>query len=272
MRRSLSFVGLVLLAACSKADRSGGPANSVAEASADQSAGPNVAPTAAPGVAFNYRYTFRLPAERILATQEAHAQACEKLGVARCRIAGMKFRRTGDDDIEAQLALKLDPAIARAFGKQGIDTVTRADGLLAEAEISGEDVGTAIAAAKSDEGRSAEQLRKIEAQLARPGLGAAERAQLQADAQRIREAIAGSQATRSEQQQSLATTPMTFDYASGDMAPGLRRSLREGFGNLVGGLEVMLMLAITLLPWALLALGVWGAFRFFKRRSSPPAP
>jgi hypothetical protein len=275
MRKALGFVGLVLLAGCSQGGsyhgRQGEAENSAV--AADQSAGPSVAPTAAPGVAFNYHYTFRLPAERIIAAQEAHAQACEKIGVARCRITGMNFRRTGDDDIEGQLELKLDPAIARAFGKQGIDIVTRADGLLAEEEIKGEDVGTAIQAASSDEGRYAGELRKIEAQLARPGLGSAERAQLQTEAQHIREVIAGSQATRTEQQQSLARTPMTFDYESGDMAPGFRRSLRQGLANVVGGLEVMLTLAISLLPWAVLALLVWAAVRFVKARTRrTPAP
>src|SRR4051812_2612282 len=53
---------------------------------------PDIAPRAAPGVAFNYRYAFRLPPKRIAQVQEEHAQACEKLGVARCRITGMLYR------------------------------------------------------------------------------------------------------------------------------------------------------------------------------------
>src|SRR5678816_3371976 len=42
-------------------------------------AAPGVNVTSAPGVAFDYRYAFRLPANKISAVQEAHAQACEKL-------------------------------------------------------------------------------------------------------------------------------------------------------------------------------------------------
>jgi hypothetical protein len=274
MRKALGLIGLVLLAGCSQSGQNHGrqaEADSTANAMADESGGPNVAPTAAPGVAFNYHYTFRLPADRIIGVQEEHAQACEKLGVARCRITGMHFRRTGDDDIEAQLDLKLDPAIARAFGKQGTDMVTRADGLLAEAEIKGEDVGTAIAAANREQGQQAEQLRRIETQLARPGLGSAERAQLQADAQRIREATAASQVGKAEAQESLACTPMTFAYESGAMAPGIRRSLRTGFSNLVDGLAMMLVLAITLLPWVVVGLLLWWAIRFFRRKPAPPA-
>ena len=51
------------------------------------------APTAAPGVAFNYRYAFRLAAPRIAEVQEQHAQMCERLTVARCRITGMLLSR-----------------------------------------------------------------------------------------------------------------------------------------------------------------------------------
>src|SRR5438045_5771082 len=124
MRKAFGFIGLVLLAGCSRADRadqdnarqqSSPPSIMADESSRDA---PGITPTAAPGVAFNYRYAFRLPAERIAGVQEEHAQACEKLGIARCRITGMSFRRTSDREVEARLDFKLDPAIARNFGQQ----------------------------------------------------------------------------------------------------------------------------------------------------------
>src|SRR5688572_25971917 len=68
--------------------------------------GPNIAITAAPGVAFNYRYAFRLPAQSIASVQEQHAQSCEKLGVNRCRITGMRYRLVNESDIEGMLAFK----------------------------------------------------------------------------------------------------------------------------------------------------------------------
>lgn len=269
MRKTLGLVGLVLLAACSKADQNGS-ARQEADTSAS-SAAPGVAPTAAPGVAFNYKYAFRLPAERIAAVQEEHAQACEKLGVAHCRITGMNFRRGSDEDVQAELDFKLDPVLARAFGKQGIDAVTHADGLLAEAEISGEDAGGAIAAANRDAAQQGEELKRIEAQLARPNLPAAERVQFQTQAQQAREALRASEAVKTEKEASLATTPMTFSYQAGDMAPGLRRSLSEGLGNVAGALEWMLLALITLAPWALLALLAWGLFRRFRPQAIPAA-
>jgi hypothetical protein len=271
MRKALVPILVLVAAGCGKApdheamrDRGGEKAAS-ADASTDAPAG--IAPTAAPGVAFNYKYAFRLPAERISAVQEEHAQACEKLGLARCRITGMYYHLSGDREVEARLDFKVDPAIARGFGKEGIAAVNHADGRLVTSEISGTDVGTQIDAANRGEAQQGEALRKIEAQLARSDLKAPERVELQRQAAALREEIAASKAGKAEKQDSLAKTPMSFAYESGDMAPGVRRSLSDGFGNLVAALEWMLLALITLLPWLLVAGVAWLGWRRFGRRS-----
>jgi hypothetical protein len=271
MRKAFGL-GLILLAAgCGQApERSGGgggSSSSASNAAADADmAAPGIAPTAAPGVAFNYKYAFRLPAERISAVQEQHASACEKIGLARCRITGMYYHLTGDRDIEARLDFKLDPAIARAFGKQGIDAVNHADGLLVESEITGEEEQSAIDAARRGESDAGERLKQIEAQLARKDLRSPERAELQSQAQQLRDSMAANRADRSEKEAMLATTPMSFSYQSGDMAPGVRRSLSEGFDNLVGALEWMLLALITLAPWIAVGLLAWLGWRRFRPR------
>jgi hypothetical protein len=245
-------------------------------------AAPGISPTAAPGVAFNYRYAFRLPAARIAAVQEQHALACEKLGLDRCRITGMRYRLVNDRDIEALLALKLDPAIARNFGKQGIDAVVRAEGMLVDSEITGEDVGTQIAAGGRSIAELEEDLRTVEAQLARSGLKSPERAELQAQAQRLRESIRAIRASQSDKRESLARTPMVFHYGSGDLAPGfdtrprVREAVEEALDNFLGALAWIFVALVTLLPWALLiAIGAWLAMRgrrlFDGRGAAKPA-
>ena len=127
--------------------------------------GPNVAPTAAPGVAFNYRYAFRLAAPsasprcRSSMRSSASGSASPAAGSPACTTAS-----STTDDIEAMLAFKLDPAIARQFGRDGVDAVAAADGMLTESEISGTDVGTAIRAAgrshRRAEGRAARGSRR----------------------------------------------------------------------------------------------------------------
>ncbi|HEX9947902.1 MAG TPA: DUF4349 domain-containing protein [Allosphingosinicella sp.] len=289
MRKPLGLLLLFTAAGCGQPqdDRSGSPSSTqnsadvAMDAVAESSAGPNVAVTAAPGVAFNYRYAFRLPAERVQGVQEQHAQACEKLGVERCRITGLRYRLV-DDDIEAMLAFKLDPALAREFGKQGIDAVVRAEGMLVDSEISGEDVGSKISVARRQEGSLDEELKRVEEQLARAGLRGSERAELQLQAQQLRERMRASRAVRTEQQESLATTPMTFNYGSGDLAPGFRgrpsfaRALSDAIDNFLGALAWIFVALVTLLPWAvLIGLLVWGgrklARRFNLRAPTPEA-
>jgi hypothetical protein len=171
------------------------------------------------------------------------------------------------------LAFKLDPAIARNFGKAAVATVTGAEGMLVDSEISGVDAGSDIAAATRSEGQLAEELRRVEAQLARGGLGSAERAELQVQADRLRESIRAARATRAESRESLAKTPMVFNYGSGDVVPGfddrspIRTALKDAGDNIVGAIATMLVIGLTLLPWALLLLLLAWLYRRFLRGS-----
>lgn len=233
---------------------------------------PGIAPTAAPGVAFDYRYAFRLSSERIAAVQEQHAVACEKLGLTRCRITGFRYRVVGDREIEAILAFKLDPTIARQFGKAGADLVDQAEGMLVDAEITGTDAGAAIARANRTEAELNEALREIERQLARGGIPAYERARLQSEAQSLRQQLRANRAGRTDNEESLATTPMTFHYGSGELIPGfdtrspIRAALAQSWENLVGGVATLLVILITLLPWAAVALVGWWIVRRLRGR------
>lgn len=279
MRRSILLLIPLGLASCSQESeqlsRPSGEVSSVSDVAEAPQSGPGISVSAAPGVAFQYRYAFDLPAARIAAVQEEHAQACEKLGLSRCRITGMRYRLVGERHIEAMLAFKLDPSIARQFGKSGIEAVTRAEGKLIDSEITGHDAGAAIKVASRNVAQLTEDLRRIEEQLARKGLPAIERDRLQSEAQQLRQAIRASQDTRAEQEESLATTPMTFSYDSEDSRPPLREALNDAGDNFVAGISILLVALITLLPWLALAALVWAVIRLVQprwaRRRQDPA-
>jgi hypothetical protein len=253
------------------------PPADVAPGQSSRDAGPNVAPTAAPGVAFNYRYAFRLPATRISEVQERHAQMCERLTVARCRITGMLYRVVNDRDIEAMLAFKLDPAAARIFGREAVGMVVQSEGMLTESEISGIDVGTSIRAAGRGIAELEAELARIETRL-RQGVRADERERLDYEAQQLRAQIGAIRESRDTQQESLATTPMVFRYGSGDLVPGfappptLKQALDDAGESFLGGVYLLLRIVIALLPWALaLGLIAWIAAlvrrRWFPKRA-----
>ncbi|HEV7658484.1 MAG TPA: DUF4349 domain-containing protein [Allosphingosinicella sp.] len=240
-------------------------------------AGPNVSPTAAPGVAFNYRYAFALPAARVTDLQEKHAQMCERLTVARCRIIGMHYQVLGPNDIEARLELKLDPANARQFGVQATQAVGEAGGMTTETEISGVDVGTGI----RQTGRTIEQLNadllRIQTRLAARDILPEERERLEDEAQQVRDQIAGLRENREAQQETLATTPMVFQYGSGSLVPGYQpptsigEALERAGNNFADGAKILLVAIISAGPWLLvllllLGLGLWARRRWFPKK------
>jgi len=286
MKKSVLLTA-ALLAACSKqntgeeAHRPAAMVPATDASSVAEEPPPGVDVTAAPGVAFDYRYAFRLPGNRISQVQEAHAQACEKLGIERCRITGMRYRLVNQKDVEAMLALRLDPKIARQFGKDATETVKKSDGMLVDQEITGEDVGTRIAGASKSEAELRDELRKVEAELARPvpmvrgnvaPQAAVDRQSLLDHAQEIRQQLRELGNRKDADKEALAGTPMVFNYGSGSVVPGfevrspLKDALQQAWDNFVGGFVAILVIAVTLVPWLLVLLaGIW-AFRFGRRR------
>ncbi len=247
-------------------------------ASSEQMAAPGIDVSAAPGVAFDYRYSFRLPTPRISEVQEAHATMCEKLGLERCRIIGMRYQLRGSDSIAAMLALKLDPTIARDFGKQATALVTAREGMLVDQEISGIDIGTRIDSATRDKARIEADVDRLEAELRSLGVRDPRRGELSARIDDLRRQLRGLDSTRDADRELLAGTPMVFNYGSGAVIPGFDKRAPlgdalfrawQGFEKVLAGLIVI---AASLLPIAaLLLLGWWLYRRFAARRTAPEA-
>jgi hypothetical protein len=264
-KRNLILIsgGLILaqmLTACSQgAEEPASESSDVTEAaSADMAASPNVSPSAAPGVAFNYRYAFRVPDAKIAGVQEEHAAACETLGLSRCRITGMRYTLEDEDEVRASLAFKLDPIIARKFGKDAIASVAKAEGILVDSQIEGVDAGSEISASQRRSADVSSNLDRTEKRLAAGGMKDRERTELQEQAARMREQLSAETDTRRAGEASLATTPMEFSYSGGEGIPGFGRGnpFADAWDSAVASFATMasfLMLAIgVLLPWLML--------------------
>ncbi|HEY0130940.1 MAG TPA: DUF4349 domain-containing protein [Allosphingosinicella sp.] len=282
MRKALCLGLLLATAACGQGQNDAGysgrgsdgnmttmdaASESAVDSSSRASSGPpGIAPTAAPGVAFNYRYAFRLPGENISRVQEEHAQACEKMGVELCRITAMTYTDQGDGDVEAQLAFKLDPARARTFGRDGIAAVTKAEGELLHAAITGTDVGSEIASANRGQAQQSDEVGRIEQQLARPGLSSGERVELQQQLQALRDSMRAGQAEQTQRRQLLASTPVVFEYQAGKTGSRLERAVADAADNFAGAAITAAIVLVTLLPWLVLLLLLWLLWRWLNRR------
>ena len=221
-------------------------------------AAPGIVPTAAPGVAFNYRYGFRLPDATITDAQEAHAAACEKLGLSRCRITGMTYQLDDRDRVDATLAISIDPLLARAFGRDAIGVVEKQEGRLRFAQITGEDQNPALDDAARRQGSATGTIASLEADLAK-AKSESERAQLREQIRQMRAEIQAAQASAIDSEAKIQRTPMTFDYAGGGAAGrGFdgENPAREAWYLFVDSLATMVGFALkalaVALPWLLL--------------------
>lgn len=208
-----------VLVLCSSCSRNG---QTPQEQARDTSSAPDISPSAAPGVAFNFSYDFNLPDERISATQEAHASACENLGLARCRITGMSYSVDQNEQVTAELDLKLDPTIARQFGKSAQQTVEGKDGKLIRLDIGSSDEGQVIGQATQQKNDATDQIAQLQQELAKTKPGSAAHANLLGQIQNLREQ-ASEQTHKIEASQAvLASTPMAFHYYGRGGVPGFR--------------------------------------------------
>ncbi len=228
------------------------------EASADAAAAPRIGIEAAPGVVFDYAYVFRLADDRISKVQEEHAAACETLGIQRCRIVDVRYQLTDEKLVEAQTQFKLDPGIARKFGATAIASVEKAEGVLADASVAGEDVGTEILASQQRSAGSEAEISRLEERLKSGGLDKRERAELLAQISQLRGEIGNERQTRRTGEARIAWTNVAFNYVSDGGLPGIGHEnpfasagetlMRSGST----ALTFALTLGAALLPWGIL--------------------
>jgi hypothetical protein len=269
----VAAVGLMAgLPACSQREESSDALETmdVAEEPAVQSEAsraPGITPTAAPGVAFAYRYGFRLPDANISAAQEAHAAACEKLGLNKCRITGMTYQLDDRDRVFGTLRISIDPLLARGFGRDAIAVIEQQEGRLRYAEITGEDQNPALDEAARREGSANRTIAQLEADLNK-ATKENERVQLREQIRQLRAEIEAARTTAVESEAKIQRTPMTFDYrgggASGRGFAG-ENPVTEAWYLFVDSLATMVSVGLKflaiVLPWLLLVLLVILGFR-----------
>ena len=232
---------------------------SEASESAASRAAPGIVPTAAPGVAFAYNYGFRMPDAAISAAQEAHAAACEKLGLARCRITGMTYELDERDRVDGTLELAVDPLLARSFGRDAIATVEKSEGKLRYARITGEDQNPALDDAARREGGANRTIAQLEADLAK-ARNEDERVQLREQIRQLRVDIQDAQSNAANSESKIRRTPMTFTYRGGAASRGFagENPATEAWYLFVDSAATLVNLVLKFLaialPWLALAL------------------
>jgi hypothetical protein len=261
---------LILCSSCSKNEQQSGQSQQTGASSS-----PDISPSAAPGVAFNFNFDFNLPDERISAAQEAHASACEKLGLEQCRITGMSYDVDQDEQVTAELDLKLDPLIARQFGKSAQQLIERSDGKLVRLQIGSSNEGQAIEQAAKQKRDTTTQIAELQQELARSTPGSRVHANLLTQVQALQQQAAEQTHAIEAGQATLASTPMEFHYYGRGGVPGFRGNpIREAWhtfltiviwlvGTLLQGIAVLVPLGVLIA----IMVAIWRSLpvRVFRR-------
>jgi hypothetical protein len=286
--RVVVIAAAALVASCSSQEGYE-PGEGAEELGSDTSAAPDVSPTAAPGVAFTYDYDFRLPDERIDDVQEAHASQCERLGIDRCRITGIRYSVDAQEQVYGMLRVKLDPAIARQFGKNAAAGVEQAGGQLINAEFTGTDEGSVIRRTASQREEVERQIAEIERRLASAGPNDRERTELQQQLAQLRSQLAQARTSIAQSEERLALTPMTLSYYGKGGVPGFggRNPVEDAWRTFIGSsvtmIQFLLLSLAVLLPWGALLLLIvlllrsrparavrkWWSSESYKRQEQP---
>lgn len=262
------------ISGCSQAgqDQSEPYAESKDAADVADAAAPDISPTAAPGVAFDYAIRLGVPDMRISALQEQHADACEKLGLARCQIVGMRYELFDEDRVRGQLRFMLTPDIARNFAKSAIETAQRADGKLIWSEFNGKEVQTAIDASQQRSQDVKSRIDAIERELAGNGLSRDRRASLSDEAAGLRQQLTGERQERQANERLLAKSPLTIDYVGSreygrtPLSQIADEALDAGRSSLVLLFTMFVYFFTVLLPWLVVGAILIYALRWSRDR------
>ncbi|MDG2533130.1 hypothetical protein P6144_05685 [Sphingomonas sp. HITSZ_GF] len=245
MRVVWALAALALLAGCDDVTR----APTDAKGQSEFASSANAEAFASTGSGFDYRYAYRLPGAKVKGVLQSNADACDRIGPARCRILAMRYRVDEGNKTRAVLTIRIDPSIARAFGDAVTRNVTGSDGVLTDTEITGAD-STATARSVAVIKRLQDQLQNARAVATPEG---------QARAARIQNALSTIAEVEASQGQTLANAPMLFTYESSSALTGLGSSeanFRTAGQTLENSVAQLVQVLASVGPWCLLMLVV----------------
>lgn len=190
-------------------------------------------PGANADVAFQYSYAFTLPIANVAAVQDRHAEACEELGAARCRVIDMVFEQDGDSNVEASLTLAVAHDDARRFGRDALAIVTKAEGRVSTTSINGQSKADELERLADSGKGMKDRLANIERQLAKKDLAPGLRQSLERQAADLRGDIGEVKLDQNAVDKEIAMTPMQFVYEGETGAGSVMRSVWSALAYIV---------------------------------------
>jgi hypothetical protein len=226
-----------------------------------------------PQIAYDYKYSFRLPTDRVASTQQAHIASCDKLGLARCQLVSSESSSGGGS--AASLKLRVASDVARRFGASLVDSVAKAGGRAVDQSISAEDVSKEISDTNARI-RQRELLVQRLTQILQSRTGkVSELVEAERSVAAAQEELDHAKAWLTQLQGRVAMSDVEIDYAAAvvdgpDQGP-LGETIGQSWWFFTSALYAILRLLIFLAPWAVIGSGIFIGVRAVRRRSTEPA-
>lgn len=277
MRKFFVLGSAALLAACSSNDGGSGQQGETvaAEAPAKPSTDPRA--VALPQLAYRYSLRFLLPDARLAETQEAHRALCDRLGPARCQLLSLTRDDAEGRAGDAVLKLRVASADAAYFTAEASHAVAAAGGRALNTNVAGDDVS-------KDLTDTAARIRQRELLVARltetlrtrkgtvPELIEAERtvasAQEELDKARVWQRELQGRVAMAEVE--IGYQPLVAPASGASVGAALGEAVQGSASSFVWGMQLLLSLAIYLLPWGAVV-GAGMAFVTLLRRRNRAA-
>lgn len=278
MRKVLALGCAALLAGCSS-NEEGSPAAprehvAAGEPSAKQGAEP--LKVALPQLAYRYTLSFLLPDGRLAETQEAHRALCDRLGPARCQLAALTRDDAEGRAGSAVLKLRVAAADAPYFTGEAGRQVTAAGGRALNTNVVGDDVSKELIDT-SARIRQRELLVARLTEMLRTRKGpVGELVEAERNVTAAQEELDKARAWQRELQGRVTMAEVEIHYqplaapASGtSVGAALGEAVQGSASTFVWGMQLLLSLAIYLLPWGMVFGAGIAVATLLRRRNRP---
>jgi hypothetical protein len=232
-----------------------------------------------PQLAYTYVLGYRMPGTAIADAQQAHLALCARLGPARCQLVSMQRNSNEQGDANANLKLRVASAIAQSFSAELNRAAAAAGGRAADTSVTADDVSKDLvdtdARIRQREilvTRLTDMLRNRQGRVSE--LVEAERSVAQAQEEldqakgwlgELRGRVAFSDFTINYVPvAAIAPSPRTFAGQLGD-------AVAQSGIAVIAVVRTLLLIAIFLAPWVVLAIPLALFLRARLRRQAVPA-
>lgn len=228
-----------------------------------------------PKIAYDYRYSFRLPADQVVAAQQTHIAACDRLGLGRCQLVSSESGNSKG----ASLKLRVASDIARRFSADLVASVAKAGGRAVDQSISAEDVSKEISDTNARIHQRELLIQRLTQILQTRAGKVSELVEAERSVAAAQEELDQAKAWLTELQGRVAMSDVEITYSAiisaaspaggRDQGP-LSETVGQSWWFFTAMLYAVLRLLIFLAPWTIVAGGIFVVARAMRRRRANP--